>query len=105
MVSTISGMQEKTIKGYCLEQTLHQFSKWAENRRKDRTRKKSLDFHRGFNRDPGNGLLSHPVTRAVPSALRGLTTVFGMGTGVTPSPKSPGKAPPKRGQTEIESSN
>jgi len=33
---------------------------------------------------PGNDLLSHPVTRAVPSALEGLTSVFGMGTGVTP---------------------
>ena len=34
---------------------------------------------------PGGDLLSHTVTRAVPSALRGLTSVFGMGTGVTPS--------------------
>src|SRR6185295_15327434 len=31
---------------------------------------------------PGNDLLSHALTRAVPSALRGLTAVFGMGTGV-----------------------
>ena len=35
--------------------------------------------------DPGDDLLSHTVTRAVPSALEGLTTVFGMGTGVYPS--------------------
>ena len=34
---------------------------------------------------PGNVLLSHAVAHAVPSALRGLTTVFGMGTGVAPS--------------------
>ena len=34
---------------------------------------------------PGSVLLSHTVTRAVPSAMRGLTSVFGMGTGVTPS--------------------
>ena len=34
---------------------------------------------------PGGDLLSHTATRAVPSALRGLTSVFGMGTGVTPS--------------------
>jgi hypothetical protein len=34
---------------------------------------------------PGGDLLSHTVTHAVPSALRGLTSVFGMGTGVTPS--------------------
>ena len=29
----------------------------------------------------GNVLLSHTLARAVPSGLRGLTTVFGMGTG------------------------
>lgn len=33
---------------------------------------------------PGGDLLSHAVTHAVPSALEGLTTVFGMGTGVSP---------------------
>ena len=38
---------------------------------------------------PGGDLLSHTVTHAVPSALRGLTSVFGMGTGVTPSAKPP----------------
>ena len=32
----------------------------------------------------GNDLLSHAVSRGVPSALEGLTSVFGMGTGVTP---------------------
>ncbi len=35
-----------------------------------------------FRGKAGNGLLSHPLSRAVPSALRGLTAVFGMGTGV-----------------------
>jgi hypothetical protein len=34
---------------------------------------------------PGDDLLSHTVTRAVPSALKGLTSVFGKGTGVPPS--------------------
>jgi hypothetical protein len=34
---------------------------------------------------PGGDLLSHTVTRAVPSALKGLTSVFGKGTGVAPS--------------------
>jgi hypothetical protein len=34
---------------------------------------------------PGNYLLSHRVTSAVPSAPKGLTSVFGMGTGVSPS--------------------
>ncbi len=37
----------------------------------------------------GNDLLSRTVTRAVPSALRGLTAEFGMGSGVTPSLWSP----------------
>ena len=41
--------------------------------------------------NPGNVLLSHTVARAVPSALRGLTAVFGMGTGVALSLWSPGK--------------
>jgi hypothetical protein len=34
-------------------------------------------------------LLSHAVTRIVPSALRGLTSLFGMGRGVTPSILTP----------------
>src|SRR3954470_22333503 len=38
---------------------------------------------------PGNDLVSHKVALAVPSALRGLTSVFGMGTGVTLSVRSP----------------
>lgn len=33
----------------------------------------------------GSDLLSHTVTRAVPSALKDFTSVFGMGTGVAPS--------------------
>ena len=32
----------------------------------------------------GGDLLSHPVSRAVPSALEGLTSGFGMGPGVSP---------------------
>jgi hypothetical protein len=39
---------------------------------------------------PGNDLLSHPAAQAVPSARAGLTSVFGMGTGVAPPLKSPG---------------
>ena len=35
-------------------------------------------------RNPGDVLLSQGVTPQVPSALAGLTSVFGMGTGVTP---------------------
>src|ERR1700690_289072 len=37
----------------------------------------------------GDVLLSHTLARAVPSGLKGLTSVFGMGTGVTPSLQSP----------------
>jgi hypothetical protein len=33
----------------------------------------------------GDGLLSHHLAVAVPSALQGLTAVFGMGTGVAPA--------------------
>ncbi len=33
--------------------------------------------------NPGGVLLSHIATHAVPSAMKGLTSVFGMGTGVT----------------------
>jgi hypothetical protein len=40
---------------------------------------------------PGGVLLSHKVTQAVPSAQEGLTTLFGMGRGVTPLPKPPEK--------------
>ena len=38
---------------------------------------------------PGNFLLSHTLARAVQSGLRGLTAVFGMGTGGSLSLKSP----------------
>ena len=34
-------------------------------------------------------LLSHTVTSAVPSALKGLTSGFGMGPGVSPSTWTP----------------
>ena len=34
-------------------------------------------------------LLSHTVTSAVPSALKGLASGFGMGPGVSPSPWQP----------------
>ena len=37
-----------------------------------------------FEINPGTDLLSHPRWRAVPSALEGLTSGFGMGPGVTP---------------------
>src|ERR1700757_4392103 len=37
----------------------------------------------------GNDLLSHTLSRAVQSALRGLTSVFGMGKGGSPAARSP----------------
>ena len=37
----------------------------------------------------GNVLLSHTAARAVPSAQQSLTSVFGMGTGVTSALSSP----------------
>ena len=33
---------------------------------------------------PGNNLLSHGIVAALPSAVEGLTGVFGMGTSVSP---------------------
>ena len=44
---------------------------------------------RAFEFKPGNVLLSHTVSHAVPSTMTGLTAVFGMGTGVTPSLSPP----------------
>ena len=41
------------------------------------------------NMGSGGDLLSRAVTSQVPSALKGLTSVFGMGTGVTPSLSPP----------------
>ena len=37
----------------------------------------------------GDDLLSHTLSRAVQSAQRGLTSVFGMGTGGSPAVRSP----------------
>src|SRR3954463_15500406 len=52
--------------------------------------KSPRDFSRGLSiNNPGGFLLSHAPARAVPSAPRGLTSVFGMGTGVTLSTKPP----------------
>src|SRR3990172_966104 len=70
---------------------------WAEPFRlalRARSGKKKKARHKGglFDFKPGDDLLSHPANGAVTSALRGLTTVFGMGTGVTPAVWSPGRA-------------
>jgi hypothetical protein len=50
-----------------------------------------MPSHRGFEDISGDDLLSHSLSRAVPSALEALTTVFGTGTGVTPPPLPPEK--------------
>ena len=50
---------------------------------------KPLALARGFHLESGNVLLSRAVSSQVPSALKGLTSVFGMGTGGTLSPLSP----------------
>src|SRR5437868_12491741 len=42
----------------------------------------------------GGVLLSHTVSHAVPSALKGLTSGFGMEPGVSLSPKPPNTQPP-----------
>ena len=41
--------------------------------------------------NPGSVLLSHSLAAAVSSALEDLTSVFGMGTGVTPPAWPPGR--------------
>jgi hypothetical protein len=49
-----------------------------------RKKKKARSIRAGL-QNPGSVLLSHRVAPAVPSALKSLTSVFGMGTGVTSS--------------------
>jgi hypothetical protein len=58
-------------------------------RRSAARNKKSPISRSGFYDNPGNFLLSHTLARAVPSGLKGLTSVFGMGTGGSLSLWSP----------------
>src|SRR5208282_5686485 len=58
--------------------------KGGHNARPCKTKRPDKILGRFVQFNPGNDRLSHAVTRAVPWALEGLTTVFGMGTGVTP---------------------
>ncbi len=57
-----------------------------QDKQSDRSRliKTPVPKETGVTFNPGGDLLSHAVTHAVPSALEGLTSVFGMGTGVAP---------------------
>ena len=50
-----------------------------------RTQEKRQAMNLPFERFPGSDLLSRGVAPEVSSALKGLTTVFGMGTGGSPS--------------------
>ena len=61
--------------------------KFAEARRRD-SRKACCVCNRLY-MESGGDLLSRTVTSQVPSALKGLTSVFGMGTGGTPSSLPP----------------
>ncbi len=55
----------------------------------------------------GGVLLSQALASQVPSALRGLTALFGMGRGVSPSPKPPekGERPRLHGPSKLHSSH
>ena len=53
------------------------------------SRTKSPEFPRGFLFNWATSYSPTHLARAVPSGLKGLTTVFGMGTGGTPSLQSP----------------
>ena len=54
----------------------------------------------------GGVLLSRALAGQVPSALRGLTSLFGMGRGVSPSPKPPEKGErPAHGPSKLHSSH
>ena len=54
--------------------------------------KARLFFRTGLcEKNPGNDLLSRTVTSIVPSALRGLSALFGMGRGISPAALSPEK--------------
>ena len=58
------------------------FPTWV--RGDSRNKKRASHPRRCEAQKPGGDLLSHRVPPAVPSALEGLTSVFGMGTGVAP---------------------
>lgn len=76
-------------KGHLLSMTRQSMMSSRERKRPALRKKKTPHLPRGKMRrlgsQAGGDVLSHPVTRAVPSALRGLTAVFGMGTGVAPA--------------------
>ena len=71
---------------YSLSFNLHRLSRWFSFwTKRNQPHIRGADFFLGS----GNVLLSRAVSSQVPSALKGLTSVFGMGTGGTLSPLSP----------------
>ena len=56
-------------------------------------------------KNPGDDLLSRAATSTVPSALEGLTSVFGMGTGVAPPVRPPGIGKPHTRSSRAVTSN
>jgi hypothetical protein len=70
----------------------HSDASGSEGRRRNTRARGACELARAraLGIDPGGVLLSHTVTRAVPSALEGLTTEFGMGSGVALPPLPPG---------------
>src|SRR5947209_12423545 len=63
------------------------FCRWPSNILGIQQKPARVNERASFNH-PGDFLLSHAVSRAVPSAPAGLTSMFGMGTGVTLPTKS-----------------
>src|SRR5688572_8735665 len=69
-----------------------QSERGADLQRAPYSEKPAANFATGFSSEllPGSDLLSHTPAHAVPSAVAGLTSVFGMGTG-DPAPMTTGK--------------
>src|SRR6266481_1312651 len=63
--------------------------------------KKGSDCSEPLEFNPGGDLRSRAVTRAVSSAQQGLTSVFGMGTGVTLAIRPPGNWKSKLGSRTL----
>ncbi len=66
-----------------------QESRLFQQKRKQAKENPSGRNRRGFQIKPGAHLLSHPLAGAVPSALEGFTSGFGMGPGVSPLNEAP----------------
>jgi hypothetical protein len=82
---------EKSTKRIIIREIRSIYRSDKEEKREDREKKQGSGKGkpRGKKGWGGGDLLSHAITHAVPSALRSLTTVFGMGTGVTSSLEPP----------------